>query len=498
MSATATHPGASSRRSFLKQGTIIAAGLAFGLPWFGGCRKSPSEIEGIWQELATNLKGTLLLPDTYRGFAQKAAPWALQYAGKLPQAIASCSSAADVRTCMLWARRHQVPVVTRSGGHSYGGFSTTTGLMIDVSPMNQVSYDAATGLLHAGGGARNLDVFHAGKQLGMAVPHGRCFGVGVAGLVLGGGIGFDMREHGYTCDKLVETEVVLANGDIIVCNETQHSELFWACRGAGGGNFGIHTSFTFQPYNVGNIVAFDMQWQGGDTAALLSASQQVIEHAPKELGLKLNVLKETPGTPLFVSILGSLNGGSRAALETLLQPMLAVQSPVKSEIRETGYWEGNEFLSEEGLPEYAHERCRFINGYLSDEAIATILQQLNDWPGTSVKASWKFFLLGGVINDRQPDAMAMVHRGYTMLSSIDLEWSATDSAATVSRAQQWLDDFHRQMAAFASPHCYQNFIDRNEADYLNAYYGANLPRLREVKRMYDPENVFNYAQSIPL
>lgn len=500
MSETATFPTHSSRRTFLKQGTILAAGLALGLPWLSGCRKTPSQSDGIWWELAQQLEGSLLLPENYRGFVQKAAPWALQYAYILPQAIACCVSARDVQTCIRWARKHKMPLVARSGGHSYGGYSTTTGLMIDLSPMNQVTYEPGTGLLRVAGGARNRDVFHAGNQLGMAIPHGRCFGVGVAGLTLGGGIGFDMREHGYTCDKLVETEVVLANGDIITCNETAHSDLFWACRGAGGGNFGIHTSFSFKPYSVGQIVAYDIQWKGGNTAALLNASQQIIANAPRELGLKLTVLKEAPGAgnPLFVSLLGSLNGGNRVALEQLLQPMFAVQNPIKSEIREMGYWQGNEFISEEGLPEHAHERSRFINGYLTDAAIATIIEQLNAWPGTSVKASWKFFLLGGAIDDRQPEDMAMVHRGYTMLSSIDLEWSKADSAGTVAQAEQWLDHFHNQMAAYTSAHSYQNFIDPKQQDFLHAYYGQNLARLRDVKRKYDPENTFHYAQAIPL
>ncbi|RYD51027.1 MAG: FAD-binding oxidoreductase [Sphingobacteriales bacterium] len=489
----------SSRRSFLKQGGLLAAGLAVGLPWFGGCRKSATEADGIWNELANSLQGSLLRSD-YSGFAQKAAPWALQYAAVLPQGIASCASVQDVQTCVRWAQKHSVPFVARSGGHSYGGYSTTTGLMIDLSPMNQIRLEPATGYLSAEGGARNQQVFDRGRELGYSVTHGRCFQVGVGGLTLGGGIGFDMRENGYTCDKLVETEVVLASGERITCNETQNSDLFWACRGAGGGNFGIHTSFTFQPFRISNITVFDIRWKGGDTAGLLRASQQMIANLPNELGMKLSVTRTKigPNEPLSVAILGSYSAGNRTALEQLLRPMLAVQTPDLTDIRETNYWDGNTFLSEDGTPEYSHERSRFVSNYLTEAAIATIIDQMNAWPGTSRAATWKFFLLGGAIDAKRPDAMAMVHRGHKMLSSIELEWNPQDNGPTLTAAQQWLDRFYLQMVPFASAHCYQNFIDPSETDYLNAYYGSNLERLRQVKRKYDPQNVFRYPQSIPL
>lgn len=490
---------ASSRRAFLKQGAALAAGLAFGLPWFGGCRKTAYEAETIWQELSVALKGTLLRPD-YSGFAQKAAPWALQYAQILPQAIASCVSKEDVQTCMRWARKHNVPLVARSGGHSYGGYSTTTGLMIDVSPMKQIRYDPVTELLHVEGGARNRQVFDAGRSLGLSVTHGRCFEVGVAGLTLGGGIGFDMRENGYTCDKLVETEVVLADGSSIVCNETAHSDLFWACRGGGGGNFGIHTSFTFRPFWVQDIAAFQVRWSGGDITGLLRASQQIVATAPRTVGLKLGVVKSKTGasSPLTLYIMGSYHGGNHAQVEQLLAPMLALQTPVSTDIRQTSYWEGNTFLSETGNPEYSHERSRFMKGLLSPAAISTIVSTLQAWPGTSKAATWKFFLLGGAIDDLAPDDTAMIHRGYSMLTSIELEWEDSDSVSTVGRAEQWLDAFHNQMTPFTSPHSYQNFIDPKETDYLHAYYGAHLQRLREVKRRYDPQNVFHFPQSIPV
>lgn len=485
-----------SRRNFIRSGALLAAGLAIGLPWFGGCTKSRHELEAIWNELAGKLQGTLLRPN-YSGFREKAAPWALQYNNVLPLGIASCVSAQDVQTCILWARKYGIPLVARSGGHSYGGYSTTTGLMIDVSPMNQVTYNSAQRLLTAGGGARNKNVFAAGKQHQVAITHGRCFEVGVAGLTLGGGIGFDMRSNGYTCDKLVETEVVLANGEIITCNEKNHPDLFWACRGGGGGNFGIHTSFTFKAFPVGQITVFNIEWEQ-NIEQLLLASQTIIANAPRELGMKLGVTAtRTPnGNKLKLYILGSYEG-SREELMKLLSPMISIPKPKYIALKETPYWDGQELISEEGEPEWMHERSRFVRGYLSLNAIDTIINNLKKWPGTSVAATWKFFLLGGAIDEKKPTDMAMVHRGYTMLSSIDLEWSPADSNSVVAENEHWLSSFHQQMAPHTSGHCYQNFIDPSQQDYLQAYYGQNLEKLREVKRKYDPGNVFTYAQGIP-
>ncbi len=490
----AEHTPAVSRRNFLKTSSILTAGLALGLPWFGGCRKSIDEAEAIWNELARALQGELLRPD-YSGFRQKAAPWALQYNNVLPRGIALCERSEDVSVCLVWARKYGIPLVARSGGHSYGGYSTTPGLMVDVSLMNGVSYDARTRLLKTGGGARNKHVFAAGNRHNVSITHGRCFEVGVAGLTLGGGIGFDMRMNGYTCDRLVETEVVLASGEVITCNERVHADLFWACRGGGGGNFGIHTSFVFETFETGNITVFQFAWNR-NIEGLLRVSQRVIASAPDTLGLKLSVTTEGSGS-LKLAIMGSF-AGSQGQLMEILQPFINVEAPQSMTMAEKPYWQGQEDISEEGLPEYAHERSRFIKGYLDGNAIETILYYLRSWPGTSEAVTWKFFLLGGAIDRKRPDEMAMVHRGYTMLSSIDLEWSEADSSTTIALNERWLDRFHKDMMPFTSAHCYQNFIDPHEDDYLNAYYGSNLERLRAVKRKYDPDNVFTYGQAIPL
>lgn len=487
-----------SRRSFIKSGTILGVGLTVGLQWLSGCKRNDEDLIGIWEELRRELDGELLMPD-FPNYKHTAAPWALKYIrNPLPRAIAKCIHPKDVRTCILWAKNHGIPIVARSGGHSYAGYSTTTGLMIDMSEIKSVSYDATTQLAVVGGGAKNEHIFHSLSDKNVAITHGRCFKVGVAGLTLGGGIGFDMRKNGYTCDKLVETEVVLANGDILVCNDTLNPDLFWACRGAGGGNFGIHTSFTFKTFPVGSITIFELRWDS-NIEKLFASLQQIIKSAPDTFGLKANInaVRQGNSTVLSLALLGQL-AGSESELYAILSPLFSIRQPDSKSIQVMDYWPGQELISEEGVPEYSHERSRFIAGYLGKDAFDKIIENLNKWPGNSKGAKWKFFLLGGAIDSRSPQDMAMVHRGYTMLSSAEIEYTSIDDAQTLAANEQWLDNFHNEMEPFTSSYCYQNFIDHDQRNYLNAYYGNNLARLMEVKRTYDPGNMFSYPQSIPL
>ena len=195
--------------------------------------------------------------------------------GAHPVGIAYCASAGDVASAIRFAERHNVELSVRSGGHCYGGWSTGPGLVIDVSPMNRVSVDTAKGLVTVGSGTRLIDLYAALAPHNVAVPGGSCPSVGIAGLTLGGGFGVLGRKLGLTCDSLESAEVVLASGDTITCDEGQHSDLFWALRGGGGGSFGVVTSFTFVTHSLGpagSLGLFTLVWP-------FSAAPAVVEPA---------------------------------------------------------------------------------------------------------------------------------------------------------------------------------------------------------------------------
>lgn len=210
-------------------GLALGVGVAKigGLGSLGGCAEPLGEGTGAdWNALSRLLPGRVLRPGGV-DFDDIATPWNLRWSDRpRPEGIVRAASAEDVRTAILWARDNGVPLVARSGGHSYAGYSTTDGLIIDVSTMTGIRYDAGSERAFVDAGARNMHVYAALGEVDRTVTHGRCLGVGVAGLVLGGGVGFNMRRIGLTCDQLVETDIVTADGEILKCNATENADLF--------------------------------------------------------------------------------------------------------------------------------------------------------------------------------------------------------------------------------------------------------------------------------
>ncbi len=497
-----------SRRHFLRDfGLAVGLGVAKigGLGGLTGCgdpRVEPNDAD--WDALARLLPGRVLRQGA-AGYEEIATPWNLRWSDRpRPDGIVRATSAEDVRTALRWARDNGVPLVARSGGHSYAGYSTTSGLIIDVSPMTDIRFDASSGRAYVQGGARNAHVYDALGKVNRIVTHGRCLSVGVAGLVLGGGVGFNMRRIGLTCDQLVETDVVTADGELLTCNANENADLFWAARGAGGGNFAIHTSFTFQTHDAPRLTTFNLVWRSRQEE-VLRALLDVLHAAPRELGVKVSVTAKPllGGAPeIAVNLLGQY-AGTRQAFEELLAPVYRIARPdLRPDVEfidEGEYWPSQSKLSETGGREFAYERSRYVMEPLSDAAIGEIFAQLRVWPVTGVGAMWKGFLTGGAIRDVAPDATAFVHRRDWLLSGTEVNWLATDPADQVRRSMAWMDGFHAAMRPYTSDECYQNFIDDSETNWLEAYYGKkNLERLVEIKRKYDPRNVFHYAQSVPL
>lgn len=232
-----------TRRQFARRAGRLggAAFLASQLEWLVACGGHAPTREK-WQELRRRLKGSLVLPGN-AGYAQLRLPFNRRYASVQPSAIAVCAGSADVREALLWAGEHGVPIAARAGGHSYGGYSVTPGLIIDVSRLNRVDVDETDATVRVGPGARNTNVYNGLQPHSVAISAGRCPTVGISGLTLGGGFGFSSRRLGLTSDSLLETEIVTASGEVLTCSADSHPDLFWACRGGGGGNFGINTSF---------------------------------------------------------------------------------------------------------------------------------------------------------------------------------------------------------------------------------------------------------------
>ncbi len=430
---------------------------------------------------------------------------ATRFARDRPEGIAVCASPRDAAVCVKWARETGTPFAIRSGGHSYAGFSNSDGLVIDVKGMRAVSVDPSHGTVTAGGGANNADVGEALSPYGVYFPGGRCPTVGISGLTLGGGWGFSCRHLGMTCDSLVATELVTANGDIVSASETEHPDLFWALRGAGGGNFRVHTAFTYRTVAAQDVTVFSLRWSGGDTAGLVDALIRLQIAAPREFGLRLAVTSQSRmplsrPAPLDVDMIG-LFWGSKDDAEELLAPVERIQFAASRTVFRVSHPAGREFLAATPPTGAYQIKTGFVSGEMPPQGITTMLEWINAMPGfpsRKQESTLGLYCWGGKVNDVRPDATAFVHRHADLLFKCELLWEPQDDPTLIEENLDWIEGYHAAMQPYLTGGAYQNFTDRSQVDWQHAYYGENFERLVEVKRAWDPENLFRFGQSIPV
>jgi FAD/FMN-containing dehydrogenase len=453
-----------------------------------------------WDQLRRTLKGKLLRPGD-ASYDEAIKIRNLRYAATRPAGVALVADAQDVATAIAWARDYRVAMVSRSGGHSYAGYSTTPGLVINLKAMTRVTVDGTNGKMTIRGAATNQDVANAGKPAGLTIPGGQCPAVGVAGFVLGGGLGFYMREHGLGIDSLLATEILTADGAVrrVTVDELPKKELFWALCGGGGGNFGINTSFIFRTFAVPKrVMTFSLSWYIEDCVRGFLLFQEILRDAPHSLGAIAHfgtVWDQPSGTTrTSLRIFGQVVESKKAA-HKLLDPLCGTL-PWETLIEEKDFWAAKDWLAgTPSAPNAFTERSRFHAKPLPEAAVGTLVEALVhapiDGPNQSVESP--FFAWGGAVATRAPDFTAFVHRKDVWLQSFNCSWA---SKPAMDRLIAWQDKLYRAMGAYSTDRSYQNFTDPELEHPLQAYYGENLPRLIEVKRQFDPYNVFTFPQSI--
>lgn len=493
--------GTLSRRWLLGgAGLAAAAGLA---P--AGALARPALAAGNrgLNALARGFGGRLILPGD-PAYPMAALPNNARWSGVLPVAVALCADAADVQRCIAWVQDNRVPFAVRSGGHSYAGFSTTRGLLVDVRAMNGVTLDLKDGTATVQGGANNQDVAAALRATSFGIPSGRCPTVGASGLVLGGGWGFSATHSGLTCDSLLATDLVLADGTRRSVGDRDDADLFWAARGGGGGNFGVHTSFTFKLRDVGDITTFNLVWPPGRQVELLEALQAIQQANPRSLSTRTKARPLAAGPHpgrdgIIVETLG-VHWGSERDLREIMAPAYAIARPRSERIYEQEYWRARDYLLTDDPNGLYEIRCNYVEHQLGGEALETMLGWMTRWPGGSLRQDNMgiLFAMGGAVNDVAPDATAYPHRSSNYIFEMEANWGPMDSAEAVKAQRDWLRSYHQDMQRFVQPRSYVNFPNRELADWGHAYYAGNLPRLSQVKSRWDPGNLFQFAQSIPL
>ncbi|EKX64371.1 FAD-binding oxidoreductase [Streptomyces ipomoeae] len=448
-----------------------------------------------WEGLREQVDGTVRLPGE-PGFEENSSAFNKRYADVRPAGVLSVASVADVARGIAWAREQGLPVVARGGGHSYAGQAASTGLVLDLRGLNTVTVDRERELVTVGGGAVSGELYAELQRHDLAVPLGNSDEVGIGGLTLGGGVAAVSRAFGLTCDSLVETEVVLADGTLVTCNETDHADLFWACKGGGGGNFGINTSFTFQARPTVASSTCLVVWPLDDAEAVLPVMQRIMRDAPDRFAARIGVSRSGDDDGI-VSVIGQ-HLGPASELRELLAPALKTGSPSTTDIEDRSYWEAKDYLRHETSGDPFAVRTRTVTEPLTEAGVDTILTALRKWPGSGNPdgAGIALFTWGGAINRVPVTETAFPHRDVLFLISMDTSWSTEDPERVRRDNLEWLTELHAAMGEHARDASYVNFADPDLPEAQAAYFGPNLDRLREIKHRYDPERVFTFNQAI--
>ena len=470
-----------------------------------------------WSVLAGMLTGNLVVPgDT--SYPNSALLYNEVFSPQ-PAAIAYCATAADVQRCVAYARAHDVQLAARSGGHSYAGYSSCPGLVIDVSSLNTVAVQSGSQFATVGAGAQLVDIYSQLGSSGLLLPGGSCPTVGIAGLALGGGIGVFGRAYGMTCDNIASLSIVTAEGSLRQCSPSSHSDLYWASRGGGGGNFGIVTSFTFNVHPIPSVTLFTLEWPWGEAATVLDSWMRWIPSTPNELWSNCQLASNGTASGGTLKVTGVF-AGSTGACASALAPLLSAvgAAPTDRFVGPENYLQA--MLIEAGCEGLTVAQChlptRNPGGTLSRSAYtakSTFIDSALPASGTSamiaavealsgevpgVGGGIVFDSYGGVINELAPGDTAFVHRNAIACAQYSVTYpSANPSPTVVTAARSWLEQTQSRFAPYAQG-AYQNYIDPTLPNWAEAYYGTNLPRLRKVKGVYDADDVFHFAQSIPL
>ena len=423
---------------------------------------------------------------------------------RYPKLIARCSGTADVTAAVRFAREHDLEIAIRGGGHNVAGTAVCDdGIVIDFSAMRAVSVDTAGRTARVQGGALWSDVDRETQAHGLATTGGIVGHTGVAGLTLGGGIGFLMRKHGLAVDNLLAAEVVTAEGSVVRASAEEHPDLFWALRG-GGGNFGVVGSFQFALHAVGpTVMAGPVFWAADDTTDVLRFYRDFVAEAPDELGtvVRLGTVPPLPVIPeelhwrpaiaIACCYAGALENGERAvrALRKFRTPLVDLLSP-------TPYAAFQGALDDTVLHGW-HYYWKSTNlAGLSDETIAVIADHA--YTARSPRSYSAMFHLGGAVARVPHDATAYAGRDAPHNIIIDGVWLPDESGEHAAAETDWARRFHAALQPHRAAGVYVNFLDADDdtSRVREAYGDHTYRRLAEVKAKYDPDNVFHHNKNI--
>lgn len=423
---------------------------------------------------------------------------------KRPALIAQCASVQDVIAAVNFARQYDLLLSVRGGGHNVAGHATNDGgLVIDLSPMNHVQVDPETRVVRAGGGATIADLDQATQQYGLAVPMGVVSATGIAGLTLGGGLGWLRNKYGLSSDNLIAAEVVTADGRIVHASEEENAGLLWGLRG-GGGNFGIVTEFIYRAHPVGPEVTFVFVFHDASGDKMKKAIQHYRDFsasAPDEVStiMATGIVppeehlfpKEIHGTPF--ALFGGMYAGATDAGKAALNPLITFAEPLIDFSGVMPYTEAQTVFDED-YPDGLRYYWKSLNLMrLDDEVIDRIVEHARKQP--SMFSTVDLWHIDGAVKRFDSDHGAFNGRHAAFLLSPEANWEdPSDDEANIT----WLREFVADMEEFSDGSRYLNFPGFQEEgdEMMHKAFGPQYQRLAALKKKYDPNNLFRLNQNI--
>jgi FAD/FMN-containing dehydrogenase len=449
------------------------------------------------EELKAMIKGNVLTPDD-SGYEEARQIWNAMI-DRRPAIIVQCAEADDVSAAIAFGRRNKLELSVRGAGHNIAGNALSNGgLTIDFSKMKHVRVDVQNRRAYVDPGATLANLDEATLAHGLATPVGINSTTGIAGLTLGGGFGWLTRKYGMTIDNLVSVDIITADGRKLRASKAENPDLFWAIRG-GGGNFGVVTRFEFQLFPVGpEVYAGLIVFPFSQAKQILKRYRQFVNSAPEELNVWA-VLRKAPPLPFLpesvhgreVVVLPIFYTGPVSEAERLIAPLRSFGDAHGEHLGAQPYvaWQkAFDPLLTPGARNYWKSH-NFTE--LSDGALDCVCEFAAKLP--SPQCEIFIGLIAGAANRIAPEAMAYGHRDAKFVLNVHGRW---DDPKDDQKCIGWAREFFKASAPYASAGAYVNFMTEEEGDRIAAAYGANYRRLVEIKRSYDPENVFHLNQNI--
>ncbi|WP_413992475.1 FAD-binding oxidoreductase [Labrys okinawensis] len=408
---------------------------------------------------------------------------------RYPGLIAQCTGVADVVHAVRFARLNDLLVAVRGGGHNVGGRATCDdGMVIDLSAMTGVFVDPGRQTVRVRAGTTLGAMDRETHLHGLAVPTGVVSRTGIAGLALGGGVGWLVRKHGLTCDNLLSCEVVTASGDIVTASAESHPDLFWGLRG-GGGNFGIVCSFLFQAHPVKTVLGGLIVYPRDQAGAVLRHYRDFMASAPDELTAYAGLVSAPNGEPITAVLAcycGNLTEGER-----ILRPLRSFGTPLQDLIQEMPFPVMQQ-LADASFPDGTHNywKSLFLSD-LSDDAIDLIVEHGNRAQSPLSATLLEFY--GGAAGRVGPDATAFAQRQSQFNLGITAQWIAGDDG---DRHMRWARETWNALHHYSGGGYLLNFLGEEAPVAIKAAFGVNHARLVAVKTKYDPTNFFSLNQNV--